>query len=229
MAEVWREPGLRRGLLASLVLSLLLAIVVFVGGLWGAFAGVDLILSGDGWVARVAGVALKVLLVGLFVLIAPVLYALGASALDPVFLPRASRSGAGTAPEARGVAGEVAVTARAAGWELRRLGRFVALSLPLALLALIPVVGLVALPLQLALSAHTLAWQCLSTRFEDQATAYRDQRACLRHHRLAVLAFGGVSLALLLIPLAQPWVLHGMHAGAGRLSRDVGRERPPSR
>lgn len=222
LSQVLAPGQLRRVLLGSLAVSFLAMALVFGFGLWGAIAGADaLFAEGFGWWTAFE-VALKVVLVLLFLLAAPFLFVAAASIFGGPFLARthllARAAAGGAAYPARRTRDDLRAGVHGIGWTLRRLARFLLLSAVLALIGLIPVVGVVALVAEAWLGASMITWELFAEHFEALDLPYPEQRRFLRQQRPLVLAFGGVSLLLLLIPFAQPVVLQACQAGAGALS-----------
>jgi uncharacterized protein involved in cysteine biosynthesis len=227
-----RHPVVRRRIAFGLVLNAVTFGLMMWGLLSGAFwlvdtmvaagpEGADLgfwaslwsgVITSVGWLLRVAAV------VGCLV-IGPVLFNLGASLVMPIFYGRifsVARSASGAAEEAEF---DTAAVARIVAVEVRRIVRFVLLSLLALLLNLVPVVGSAAyMVVQFTLSASALGWDLLSHHFELHNLSYEEQKAWVKANRSLVLTLGGVATALCAIPIVQLVFITTNVAGAGVLS-----------
>lgn len=104
----------------------------------------------------------------------------------------------------------------AAGIALRRMARFVLLSLGLLMLGLIPVIGsLAATVLQLWLTARTIAWELMDPYFDCLDIRYAEQREIVGRLHEPLLGFGVPVALLLAIPLIGPLSFGIMQAAAG--------------
>ena len=112
-------------------------------------------------------------------------------------------------------------------YDLKRLVRFLTLSVLLLLLHLIPVVGSILYVIaQFYLAAWTLGWDLLSHHFELHGLDLHGQGRWVREHRALVLAFGSGAALLAMVPLAQLVFISTNVASAGVLSAwldDAGR------
>ncbi len=90
----------------------------------------------------------------------------------------------------------------AAPWlELRRLLHFAAWALPLLVVSLIPAVNAAAPALWSGLVSWMLALEYADYPLAKRGLNFRQQRALLRRHWPLALGFGGMTLALTLIPI----------------------------
>lgn len=207
------DPILRARVLRGLAINALLFVAVLAGLAWGLFALVDAWVT-TGWLA----VALKIATVIAALLTAPVVFALVHSLLAPLLNDAVfehARRTAGAAPRGDGALG----TPTSVAIELRRLARFLGVTVALLLLNLIPVAGTAAYVVgQAALSAWTLGWDLLAWHFEVKGLKYADQRAWVRANRPGVLALGAGALVLTVIPVLNLVCVTTNIAAAGFLS-----------
>ena len=164
------------------------------------------------------GGLLKVVVGVVTLMASPLLFRLLAVSILPVyqegvFLSARARAGGGEPPNASpGLVRTIWI-------EVRRFSVFGVLSLLLLPLNLLPVVGTVIYGgAQGLLAAQTLGWDLLSHHFEIHGMSLEEQRTWVRSHRGAVLAFGGASLVLCMIPVLQILFITTNVAGAGVLS-----------
>lgn len=217
-----------RGKIVMAVIANAFAFAVVFGLLmWGAFALTDGwvddggLLAAAGWLARIG------LIVG-FGFVAPVLFALSGEIVVPTFrgkifeLARDFEGG----PPVNGSEGLVA-EAKAVGVDIRRLVRFLGISLLLLPLLLIPGVGTAGYAaVQLAVAARTMGWDILGRHFELHGVRYADQKRFLNRHMGLTLGVGLVALGLCLVPVAQFVFVSTNVAGAGILSARLDGVRP---
>ncbi|MGM0575642.1 MAG: EI24 domain-containing protein [Myxococcota bacterium] len=225
---------MRRKVAASLAVNAVAFLLFVAALLWGAFSLVDALVGGPppppdagwieatwGWLREGLGWLLRVALVVGTMLVAPPLFNLVASILLPVFhgpVWEAARRRAG-GPSLAHAPGGFRVTAGVVATEVRRLVRFLGLTLLILPLNLVPGVGsVVYLAAQLLLAAHALGWDLLSYHFELHGLSYAEQKRWLRGQRSMVLAMGGVGTLLCTVPVAQLLFVTTNVAGGGLVS-----------
>ncbi|MEC9072397.1 MAG: EI24 domain-containing protein [Myxococcota bacterium] len=164
------------------------------------------------------GGLLKVVVGVVTLMASPLLFRLLAVSILPiyqegVFLSARAHAGGGEPPNASpGLVRTIWI-------EIRRFSVFGVLSLLLLPLNLVPVIGTVVYGVaQGLLAAQTLGWDLLSHHFEIHGMSLEEQRTWVRTHRGVVLAFGGASLALCMVPVLQILFITTNVAGAGVLS-----------
>jgi CysZ protein len=120
---------------------------------------------------------------------------------------------------------------RTVSQEARRLAYVVALLLGVFVLGLVPVVGLIAVPLGLVLGAWLLALEFAANPMGNWGWDVARQRAFLRARRFGFLGFGFSAMGLSLVPVLNlallPAAVAGMTAYCIRL-RDAQDVRPAS-
>ena len=228
------DPVLRKKILLALAVNAVVFTLMVGLMLWGAFAYIDGFMGPEGvaadagwWASMWSGLKETIrwllqaaVVIGVF-FVAPVLFTLLAAVVLPIFqggvFLAARKSAAG--PPVAGAPSLVEAAVSIAATEVRRLLRFVALSLAALLLNLIPVIGSVLyVAAQFMLSANALGWDLLSHHFELHGLKYGDQKAFIKRHRSMVLGLGSGALALCLVPIAQILFITTNVAGAGILS-----------
>ncbi len=212
-----RLPGVRRHVIAPLLINLLMFIALVWYGidrLAGLIAWIETLLpawlSWLDWllwpvftlIALLAGVLICLLLASLIA--APFTGPL-AAAVETRLRGR---------PPATGDGAFVAETVAALAGEARKLGYFALRAAPLGLLALIPGVNLIAAPLWLLFSAWMLALEYTEVPLGHRGLNFPAVRAYLRQRRLLALGFGTTLLVLTLIPLVNLLVIPIAVAGA---------------
>ena len=126
------------------------------------------------------------------------------------------------------VAGEGLPLLVSVGISLRRLLRFLGLSLGVLALSLIPVVGaLIGPPLQVLLSARMLSGELLDPYLSMKGYRWKQQRAYLKAHRSALVGFGLPWTALFALPLVGALVFGLAQSAVARLVSDVLEPDPP--
>jgi CysZ protein len=213
------EPQVR----GKLVVGFIANAVLFAALLAGLWFGLGLIeIDGGSWLGDLLSVVLRVLVVGIALLWAPVIFMVLADLVmpaveTPVF--EAARAAAGAAP----LTGEIS-TAASVGLEIKRLGRFAGASLAALLLNLLPGIGTVLyLAVQFGLTARELGWDLLGAHMEGHGLDYRAQVEFVAQNRAAVFAVGTVATVLVLIPVAQLVFVTSNYAGAGAVSARIDR------
>jgi uncharacterized protein involved in cysteine biosynthesis len=224
------DEELKGRIAVSIIVNGVAFVLLLAGLLWGAVEVVGWALDGAVaadpawyetlWYAVRDG--LRWLLYVVFIVGAlfysPVLFTILASAVLPAFHGPVFDA-------ARARVGGPAVTGSRTPWvrtlvlELTRLVRFIALSLLILPLNLVPVVGsLVYLAAQLYLSARTLGWDLLAYHFELHGMDMPAQKAFVRQNTGLVLALGGGATLLAMVPVVQLLFITTNVAGAGVLS-----------
>ena len=235
-----RDRQLRGRLLVAILVNAVLFGLLVTGILYAAFAGLDILMGIDtagfqgfgfvpdavnNWMAGMIpslvaaiGGLLKVLVVLVTLMASPLLFRILAVCILPVyqegvFLSARSIAGGGE------VGNPPPALVRVIWIEVRRFTVFGLLSLCLLPLNLLPIIGTVVYGvLQGLLAAQTLGWDLLSHHFELHAMSLSEPRSWVRAHRGPVLAFGGASLVLCMIPVLQIVFITTNVAGAGVLS-----------
>jgi len=224
------DAELKGRIAVSILVNAVAFVLLLWGVLWGAVELVGWALEGSvaadpAWYESLwysVRDGLRWLLYAVFVLGAlfysPVLFTILASAVLPAFhgpVFAAARARAG----GPAVDGAPTPFLHTVVIELKRLVRFIALSLLILPLNLVPVVGsLVYLLAQFYLSARTLGWDLLAYHFELHAMDVPAQRAFVRQNTGLVLALGGGATLLAMVPLLQVLFITTNVAGAGLLS-----------
>lgn len=213
------RPDMRRKLTKAFLLNGIFFFLLLALMIWGALALTAGLVEGELWLAALGWIARVLLIVGI-VAVAPGLYSLIGDIVLPVVHGRvfeAAREHAGGPPvdEVGGVGKEI----RTVGVDLRRLARFLGVSLVLLLANLIPVVGNLVYPVaQFLVTAHTMGWDLLAYHFELHDVRYDEQKRFLADHRTLVLAAGAAATVLTLLPVVQLVFITTNVAGAGVLS-----------
>lgn len=195
-----------------------LTLVIDVGALWTLFAFTPVaevsstVMLALYWAARILG-SLAILLVGpmiamfviniVFPFFNQEVFLAGMRAVDP---ERADR-----------LAALEGMPMRASAWgATRRFFKYLALSLGLLLLGLVPVVGSIAAAvLGVWLAARTVGWELLDPYFECIDMRHAEQREFVRTHRDTLVGFGLPLSLLLAIPLLGPALFGMAQAAAG--------------
>lgn len=110
--------------------------------------------------------------------------------------------------------GFIAEGAAALAGEVRKFGYFAIRAAPLGLLALIPGVNLIAAPLWLLFSAWMLALEYVEVPLGNHGHTFPAVRARLQRQRLPALGFGATILVLTMIPFVNLLVIPVAVAGA---------------
>jgi len=87
------------------------------------------------------------------------------------------------------------------GSELNRIWYFLSRSLPLLILLVIPGINFIASILWLIFSAWFLALEYMAYSLETRGLLFPQQRSVIKKHRLSAIAFGGIVMLGLAIPL----------------------------
>lgn len=230
-------PAIRRPLVtgvfaSAVVFGLFIALPVWALILWVQDLRAAPPETGWGWVDSMTGWLLgsslpivETFLVTTAAVLAPVVFQIVSGIVLPVFKARiwnAARSWAGGAV-VEGKPSGLVIELKIIGVEIRRLLKFVLLSLAAMLLNIIPVVGSVAYFLaQAVLAARTMGWDLLSYHFELHDVRYHDQKRLLASRPWFVLAIGGAAVLLTIIPVVQVFFLCTNAAGAGLISAQMG-------
>jgi uncharacterized protein involved in cysteine biosynthesis len=183
-----------------------LTVVIDVGTIWSLFhftspaADAQLWLVVVLWIARVIGTA------GLL-LIGPLLAIFTVNTLFPVFNKELFLAGLRDVDPARAAALAAKPgmpLAPAMGIALRRMIKFVLLSVALFVLGLIPVIGIGAALLQLWLTARTVAWELMDPYFDCLDIRHAEQKTFIDRLQKPLLGFGFPIALLFAIPIAGP-------------------------
>ena len=230
LALSFGDPHMRRRIAVSVLVNGVAFAMLLAGMFWAASQGgawafdgaevVDPTWYESAWYAMRDGLrwVLWLVLVLGALLYAPVLFALLASVVlppfhGPVFAAARAHSG-GPRVEAKPVSMGTSLL-----YDVKRLLRFIGLSLLLLPLNLLPVIGSVAyLVAQFLLSARTLGWDLLSHHFELHGLSLEAQQEWVGRHRALVFGLGAGATLLAMIPLAQVVFITTNVAGAGVLS-----------
>lgn len=103
---------------------------------------------------------------------------------------------------------------QAIGNEIRKLGYFVRIAIPLLILFLIPVLNLVAPLLWFLFSAWMLALEYSDYPLGNRGMYFRQQRPLVRQHGGLAMGFGMATMAATMIPLVNFLVMPVAVAGA---------------
>lgn len=202
--------------------ELLLALLAATALLYGVFGWLTVHLTaqeGAWWtVLRVAGLLVT------FVA-APVAALFLVHVLAPLFAERVFLAGVRVRrPE---LADELEAMKGLSVWasaviSLRRLFRFVLLTVAVFAVSLTPLFGAVVAPiLQLVLTASTLGGELLDPYLAKKGLRYQEQEGYLREHRGAIVGFALPYAFLLAVPLVGPLGFALAQAAAGILLADV--------
>jgi CysZ protein len=104
--------------------------------------------------------------------------------------------------------------------ELRKLGYFVLLAIPVLILLVIPGVNVVGSALWVLLGLWFLALEYCDYPLGNRSIGPKAQRQALRARRLSALAFGAGATVLMLIPGLQLVAMPALVAGATRFAVD---------
>lgn len=212
-----REPGIRRFVVIPLAVNTLLfaALIWYGASEFNAF--IDWLLPG--WLEWLRWLlwplfALTVLLVVfyLFILVANLICA----PFNGLLAARIEQRLTGTYPgaSATGWKETLAGTLPAIFSEVGKLLYFVAWSIPLLILFLIPGINVIAPFLWLAFSARMLAMEYLDYPMGNHGLTFTEQRGRQREKPMLVLGFGGAALLLTLIPVLNFLAMPAAVAGA---------------
>ncbi len=212
------DKALRGKVLVALVVNAVAFLALLAGIYFGVQAVTD--FGGDGWFVEVVRTVVRVVVYVVVLLWTPVIFVTLASIFLPMFQTpvfRAARATRGAPP----LAGELGVGA-SVSLEVRRLVRFLVLSVLLLFVNLLPGVGTVLyMVLQFGLTAHEMAWDLMAPHLEGHSLGYGAQRRWLRSNTLGTLALGGVATLLLMVPVAQLLFITTNYAGAGVISAEL--------
>lgn len=211
-----RRPGVRRYVIAPLLINLLMFIVL-VG------YGIDRFAELTAWIETLLPAWLSwldwllwpvfiviVLLAGFVVCL--LLATLVAAPFTGPLAAAIETQLRGRAPTSE--RGFIAESAAALAGEVRKFGYFAIRAAPLGLLALIPGVNLVAAPLWLLFSAWMLALEYVEVPLGNHGLTFPAVRARLRQQPLPALGFGAMILLLTMIPFVNLLVIPVAVAGA---------------
>jgi len=98
--------------------------------------------------------------------------------------------------------------------EIRRLSYFLFRAIPLLILFIIPGVNLLAPILWILFSAWFLALEYMSYPLEEHAVSFSEQRKQVKNFRLGAIAFGGITMLGLSIPILNILVPPAVVVGA---------------
>lgn len=105
---------------------------------------------------------------------------------------------------------------------LRRLARYVGLTLVIALVSLVPLVGTVVAPVaQAYVTARSLGWELLEAYLSLSGRGHRAQRDYVRRHRMPLLGFAVLPTLVLAVPLVGAFLFGIAQASAARLIVEV--------
>jgi len=212
-----REPTVRKTYL-QLALALLSGTVLLYGILgWTAWT-----LTGgeQAWWVFIRVMALLLILVTSPVIALYLVHALAPLFSERVFLAALKARGSSRAEGL--VAGEGLPLMTSVGISLKRLLRYLGLSLCVFAFSLVPVIGaVIGPPLQLVLSARMLAGELLDPYLSMRSMRWEAQRSYLKSHRSALIGFGLPWSLVFAIPLVGALVFALAQAAAAVLVADV--------
>jgi uncharacterized protein involved in cysteine biosynthesis len=211
------EPTVRKTYL-QLALALLLGTVLLYGGLgWTAWTLTD---GEQGWWILIRVMALLLVLLSSPVIALYLVHALAPLFAERVFLAALKARGSSLADGL--VAGEGLPLLTSVGISLKRLVRYVGLSLCIFAFSLIPFVGsAMGPPLQLLLSARMLSGELLDPYLSMRNMRWDAQRTYLQSHRPALVGFGIPWALIFAVPLVGALVFGLAQAAAAVLVADV--------
>lgn len=213
------RPRLRR----FVVIPLLLNIVLFIGGgilLIGWLAELSAALTAWlpdwlDWLSYLLWPIMLLLFVGLVLFGFSALANLVGAPFNGLLAERcAALLGGPPASSSRSLSAEVVVAIKG---ELHKLGYYLIRALPLALLTLVPGVGLIASLGLLLLTTWMLGLGYLDYPLGNVGIPFSQQRKLLARRRMLVLGFGATVFVLTLIPLINFLVMPAAVCGATRL------------
>lgn len=211
------EPTVRKTYL-QLAFALLAGTLLLYGALgWTAWSLTD---GEQAW-----WLVVRVMAVVLVLLTSPVIALYLIHALFPLFSERvflAALQARGSSRAEGLVAGEGLALLTSVGISLRRLLRYLGLSLCIFAFSLVPILGaLLAPPLQLLLSARMLAGELLDPYLSMRGMVWEQQRDYLKGHRAALIGFGLPWSAVFAVPIVGALVFGLAQAAAAVLVADV--------
>jgi CysZ protein len=202
-----RNKDVGRAYLKVAAVLFVLTLAIDIGAIWGLFvvtapaadAAAWLVVAL--WAARVVGTLATLL-------IAPLLAIFTLNIVFPFFSQGVFLAALRALDPERAAALEARPgmpTGPAIGLTIRRLIKFVGLSLLLILVGLVPVAGsLVAAVAQAWLTARTVAWELLDPYFDALDIRYAEQKRLIAGVRKPLLGFGIPVALLLAIPIIGP-------------------------
>lgn len=211
-----RSAELRRTYVQLVMVLLLVATALDVGGIWGVLHLLPIDDDASWWVAVALWVA-RVIGIVVVLLAAPLLSLLLVNLVFPflgerVFLAAMRVVAPARAEQLAASPGLPLPTAMLV--IVLRLLLFLGLSLVALVVSVLPVVGQVLGPvLQGYLSARGLAWELLDPYLDKLQLGFGQQRAFVAAHRPALVGFGAPLTVLMAIPLVGP-LLFGLAQGA---------------
>lgn len=211
-----RSAELRRTYVQLVMVLLLVATALDVGGIWAVLHLLPIGEDASWWVAIALWVA-RVIGIVVVLLAAPLLSLLLVNLVFPflgerVFLAAMRVVAPARAEQLAASPGLPLPTAMLV--IVLRLLLFLSLSLVALVVSVLPVVGQVLGPvLQGYLSARGLAWELLDPYLDKLQLGFGQQRAFVAAHRPALVGFGAPLTVLMAIPLVGP-LLFGLAQGA---------------
>lgn len=203
-SAAWASPEVRRTYVNLVLVLVAVATLLDVAGVWSVVV-LTRVAPDASWWMLVGMVLLRIVAIALVLLVAPIVAMFAINALFPFLGERVFLAGMRPlAPE------RAAVLAAAPGLPLLRsivdatvrLAVFLALSVLLFVLALVPVVGSIAAPvLQAWRSALALSWELLDPYFDKLGLDRAGQRAVLHRHQRTLLGFALPFVVLMAIPV----------------------------
>lgn len=183
-----------------------LTVVIDIGTIWSLFHFTSTAADAPPWLVVVVVVARVIGTIALL-LIGPLLAIFTVNTLFPVFNKELFLAGLRAVDPARAAALAAKPgmpLASAMGIALRRMIKFLLLSIALFVLSLVPVIGLVATVVQLWLTARTVAWELMDPYFDCLDIRHAEQKRFIEHLNKPLLGFGFPVALLFAIPIAGP-------------------------
>ncbi|CAG0911062.1 unnamed protein product [Cyprideis torosa] len=211
-----RYPGLRRFVLLPLLVNL----VIFGGGTWWGFSGLESYLDQalPGWLSWAQFILLPlftitalIMMFYTFTLVANLI----ASPFNSLLAEKIERRLAGEIPSPASSVLQVAKEAAGAvGSEVRKLLYMAGWAIPLMILFLIPGLNLLAPLLWGLFGAWMLAFTYLDYPMGNHGLTFRDEKLRLRQHRGLAMGFGSAMLVMTFIPVLNFFAMPAGVAGA---------------
>ncbi|ORU93750.1 MAG: cysteine biosynthesis protein CysZ [Cycloclasticus sp. symbiont of Bathymodiolus heckerae] len=108
------------------------------------------------------------------------------------------------------------------GSEIRKLLYYLVRAVPLLLLSLIPGVNVISLPLWLIFNAWFLTFEYTGYTFENHHVLFNEQKQILQKSRVSSMAFGGMNLFAMSIPIFNFFAPAMAVAGATKMLFEQG-------
>lgn len=201
-----RSEQVGKAYLRAAAVIFALTIVIDVGTIWGLWHFTNPAEDAALWLVIVLWLGRVVGTLGLL-LIGPLLAIFTVNTAFPVFNKELFLTGLQAVDPARAAALAAKPgmpLAAAMGIALRRMIKFLLLSIGLFVLGWVPVIGVIATGLQLWLTARTVAWELMDPYFDCLDIRYAEQKQFIDRLSKPLLGFGFPIALLFAIPFAGP-------------------------